>query len=782
MKERFLLKNVGAVLVAVVSLVEVRAGERVEGWLSWRGPEQVGVSRETGLPVEIGSTDEALWTADFPGGSTPVIAGGRLYVVGHLGEGADLQEGLACFDAETGRLLWRRMYSDFLSDIIYGRYATSNPAIDPETGQIYMQGSQGLLMGFTAEGEELWQHSMMEQYGRLTFPNGRTATPVVDGDLVITRGITANWGAEGPGRDRFYAFDKRTGDLVWSSSPGGQPKDSSYSYPYVGWIDGKRVMVATLGDGSVAGFNVWTGEPLWQVQLGKAGINAAVLVVRDEFCIAIYGTPYEPGQMVAFRIPRSAPGMPSPVVAAREDVEMWSNDISTSTSSPILVDGTVYVVAEKGDLYAVEARSGAVRWSVKLGIEQRNSCPLFAGGRLYVPILDDPGSKGGEGSEAGTRGAFYVIEPGETEGKVVTHLAVEGRCFGSPAVYAGKVYLQTKAKLYCFGRPGDNADGLSVSTGGEPQPKAGVPTRLQVIPAEVALHPGERAAFRVRKLDANGLPVEEVRDMSSVQWAPYIPPTARVKARMNAAFNEAGELVAGEDAVPSAGAFEATLDGLKGTFRGRVLPQPPLLEDFETFELTSTTTNTVEPPTAFAYPPLPWIGARVKFEVRDRDGTQALTKTIDNKFFQRGVVFIGTPDMANYTIEADVMTEGNRRKMSEVGLINQRYLIALKGNDQKLEISSNLERLRVPEATAPPNFRWKANTWYRLKARVDVAADGSGVVRAKAWPREEPEPGAWILEVPHARAHRNGSPGLYGFAPQDMRVAIDNIRVTPNQP
>ena len=35
-------------------------------------------------------------------------------------------------------------------------------------------------------------------------------------------------------------------------------------------------------------------------------------------------------------------------------------------------------------------------------------------------------------------------------------------------------------------------------------------------------------------------------------------------------------------------------------------------------------------------------------------------------------------------------------------------------------------------------------------------------------------------EVPHKKAHANGSPGLYGFAPQEMRVAIDNIRVTAN--
>ncbi|MGZ8920831.1 MAG: PQQ-binding-like beta-propeller repeat protein, partial [Limisphaerales bacterium] len=142
--------------------------------------------------------------------------------------------------------------------------------------------------------------------------------------------------------------------------------------------------------------------------------------------------------------------------------------------------------------------------------------------------------------------------------------------------------------------------------------------------------------------------------------------------------------------------------------------------------------------------------------------------------------FIGPPSMNNYTIQADVMSDGDRRRMSEVGLICQRYLVALKGNDKKLEISSNYERLRVPSGTDPSNFRWTAKTWYTLKARVDTKQDGSGVVRAKAWKRGEPEPEQWTLEVPHQIAHNEGAPGLYGFSPQDMRVYIDNVLVTKN--
>jgi hypothetical protein len=464
----------------------------------------------------------------------------------------------------------------------------------------------------------------------------------------------------------------------------------------------------------------------------------------------------------------------------RADAEIWSLDISSSTSSPILVGDRVYIVLEKGDLCSVDVNTGKILWKLKLGIEQRNACPLYADGKLFVPMLDDPNAKSEGSSEAGTTGAFYVIQPGDTEGKILQHLSVEGRCFGSPTVYNGKVYLQTAKKLYCFGKAGKNP-GLKPVVA-EPWPKAGKPAQLQAVPSEVLMRPGQEIDFKVKVLDENGLLVKELNaaETKKVQWETFIPPTARVKSTMKGSFKD-GKLTAATDSLPSAGAFEATYEGLKGYIRGRVLPYLPIKQDFESFQLSETTTNEVEAATAFAYPPLPWIGARFKFEVRDKDGTKALTKTIDNRFFQRATVFLGEANSKNYTIQADVMSEGNRRKMSEVGLINQRYLIVMKGNDQKLEISSNLERLRVPAAEEPSNLKWLANTWYRLKARVDVLPDGSGMIRAKAWKRDETEPEKWTIEVKHKHAHQNGAPGLYGFSPQDMRVFIDNVEVTPNE-
>jgi len=113
-----------------------------DGWLSWRGPNQNGNSPEKNLPATLGA-DNLLWTADFPGMSTPVIANGRLYIMGYLGQGPDLDEGVSCFDAETGKLLWQHLYADFLSDTIYLRYRNVQPDDRSRNGQRLYPGYAG---------------------------------------------------------------------------------------------------------------------------------------------------------------------------------------------------------------------------------------------------------------------------------------------------------------------------------------------------------------------------------------------------------------------------------------------------------------------------------------------------------------------------------------------------------------------------------------------------------------------------------------------------------------
>lgn len=744
------------------------------GWLHWRGPNQNGVSNETNLPStwEVGGENHRWTIPDLKGRGTPVIAryadGDRLFVWGYRGSGMDIREVLVCVDPATGKILWEHAFNDFLSDHVYDRYSIGAPTVDAETGHVYLLTSPGRLMCHTRDGKLVWERSLLEEFGRLTFPNGRVGAPGIDGDLVIINIISSNWGVEGPARNRYYAFNKRTGDLVWSSDPGAGPpfmKDSSFASMVFEDRMGMRVFYSATGCGNIVAVNARTGEPLWRFQAAVGGVNSTPVVVGDRL-VAVHGVENlddtRAGRMIAIDVKkafeswaaaRQKPDFKGPLLLDASH-ELWrNNDLDMFTSSPVVVDNRIYQMTNQGSLYCVDLETGKTLWAKRLGTDQLHASPLYADGKLYIPMWHH---------------GFYILKPTNTDAEVLAHVDVGAQCIGSPAVWNGQVFVHTLEALHCFGTP-HNAMRTAAAAASITATKAGEPVKLMVEPAEVLLRPGDEVKLKVTAVDAAGLPVEV---SGKPTWSKFVPPTAMVKAEMDAQVDENGVLRASDKAAISAGSFQVTLGNLSGTMRGRIVPAPPFSENFDGFELTESGSDG-----PFAHPPLPWIGARGKWQVRELDGQKVLAKTLDNVLFQRSMVFIGHPDERNYTIQADVMTGGNRRMRCDVGVINQRYIITLRGNNNILEVFSNHDRVKY---SVP--FRVQPNVWYTLKTRVDVAEDGSGVVRAKVWERGTDEPSEWTLEMEHRHAHQNGAPGLYGMTPQSLfPVYIDNVKVTPNK-
>lgn len=728
------------VLLGCLVLLPTASAQVASGWLRWRGPDQNGTSAATGLPdaIVLGG-DAELWSYPLAGRGTPVIADGRVYTMGYLGEGPDLQERLVCLDEHDGSKLWEHRFNDFLTDTVYDRYSIGSPGIDPQTGNVYCLSTAGELTGFTRDGRLLWQRSMFSEFGRITFPNGRTGSPAIDEDRVIIHVITANWGPkDGPAADRFYAFDKQTGELVWSCTPGTTPQDSCFSMPVIVEQDGRRLLYSGTGCGHVVCIDARTGDALWRFPMSTGGVNSAVLLHGDGL-IAVHGMENLDrstlGRMVKIKI-GARPAQPGgDLVELDTAAEVWRAEVEAFTSSPVLVGDRVYQTVATGELLCIDANDGKLYWQHKLAPDQIHASPLYADGKLYVPM---------------TNGSFHILRPTDAGPQELQSVQLEGQCLGAPAVWDGRLYVHTTARLYCFGTRAAAA----------PAPKI---ARLQIVPSEVVLHQGETRPLRVRGLDDNG--AMSVLGMTDVSFA--------VKGGVDLTFTDALEVATPADGRTGTAIVTASARGATGTLRVRVVGRLPYREDFESIKLDQQEPDGVG---AYAFPPGHWIGARLKFDVRELDGNKVLAKTLNNQLFQRAQLTFGEPDMSDYSMQVDIRTDGNRRILSSAGVIHQRYLIQLKGNYQELEVSSNMERVKqsVP-------FAMKPDVWYRLKTRVDVAADGSGIIRAKAWPRDDAEPAAWTIEVPHRHAHRHGSPGLFGFAPQSrFRVYLDNLQVIPN--
>ena len=178
-------------------------------WADWRGPARDGRSPESGLPTEWSPSGENLaWTAPYGGRSTPIVLGDRLFVQNPVGEGATLQERIMCFNADTGELLWEHRFNIHQSDVPPHRVGWAAPVGDPATGNIFAFGVSGKLLALDNDGTVLWERSLGEDFGLVTTHGGRTASPMIDGDLVIVSGLNSGWGDQARGGQRFFAFDK----------------------------------------------------------------------------------------------------------------------------------------------------------------------------------------------------------------------------------------------------------------------------------------------------------------------------------------------------------------------------------------------------------------------------------------------------------------------------------------------------------------------------------------------------------------------------------------------
>ena len=128
------------------------------------------------------------------------------------------------------------------------------------------------------DGKVLSSRSLTEEFGAWTTHGGRTVSPIIEGDLVIVSTVTDGWGDLAQRRHRYYAFDKKTGESIWISTPGGRPFDTTYSTPITTTIDGMRLMIAGAGDGTVNALKVSTGEPVWSYPVSKRGVNPGIVL------------------------------------------------------------------------------------------------------------------------------------------------------------------------------------------------------------------------------------------------------------------------------------------------------------------------------------------------------------------------------------------------------------------------------------------------------------------------------------------------------------------------
>lgn len=332
-------------------------------WPQWRGPSRDG-SAPDGLPAELPATLTRLWRVEVgEGHSSPVVAGGRVYV--HARDGED--EVVRALDLADGREIWRRAtpvpYRRNPAAFAHGKGPRSTPVV--AGGAVCVLGVTGRLACLEqGSGAVRWEHDFADRFDRAWPEFGAAMSPAAVGGRLIAH-------VGGIDSGSLSAFDLATGREIWSWS--GDPP--GYASPIEVTLEGVAQIV-TQSRSHVVAVAAETGELLWKMPFATAYQQNSVTALADGPRVIVSGLDLG---TIALAPRRDGQGHWLLAIA-------WRNDeLPMYLSSPVRRNGLLFGLTDKrkGQLFCLDSETGEALWT-SAGREGDNASLIVAGERLIV--------------------------------------------------------------------------------------------------------------------------------------------------------------------------------------------------------------------------------------------------------------------------------------------------------------------------------------------------------------------------------------------------------------
>ena len=400
---------------------------RGENWPCWRGPRGDGTSLDSHVSTRWnGPTgDDVTWSTELPGRghSSPIVWEDRIFVTTSVEPTKARQ--LLCLDRRQGQILWQRdvLRAPFEKRHNLNSCASGTPATD---GQLVVvtflepdfenrnEVTPGNLVvaAYDFDGQLRWT----VKPGRFASVHGFCTSPVLFEDQVLVNG-------DHDGDAYLAALDRRTGAVRWKIDR--ENKTRSYVTPLIRDIDG-RTQLMFSGSKSVVSLDPRTGSRHWIID-GPTEQFVASLVYNERADLLFMTGGFPDHHILAIK--------PDGLGNVTQTKVVWHATKGTAyVPSPISFGDYFLVVSDSGVANCFEAKTGHLLWQERLG--EHHASPVSAEGRVY--FLND-------------RGVMNVVIPGPTYANVAQN-KLDERCYASPAISQGRMFLRTFTQLYCLGQ------------------------------------------------------------------------------------------------------------------------------------------------------------------------------------------------------------------------------------------------------------------------------------------------------------------------------------------
>ncbi|HYF37768.1 MAG TPA: PQQ-binding-like beta-propeller repeat protein [Prosthecobacter sp.] len=439
-------------LLTLLSFASIKA----ENWPNWRGPNQDGSSPEKNLPAKFSKTEGVKWAVDVPGisASVPVVWGGKVFLTAPI---ADKQQlvGL-CYDAKTGKELWRRVISEGgLQWDNKSNLASPSPVTDGE--RVVFLFANAVAASYDLAGNEQWKRDFTETHGAFATQWTYGSSPVLDGGKLYIQVLQRNEPFEFQGFQKgtagkdmtsyILAIDPGTGKDIWKHlrpTPAQVESLEAFSTPVFCDHGGKRLMLISGGD-TLTTHDAGTGKEIARlVTWNPAGDG------YNKF-FRLVPSPVVGGGMALVCAPKNSPVFAMSLDSKGTDVQpAWASDpkvVTSDVSTPAFYEGKFYILDSGRKTVSCVEPSGKLIWTGETGSKAKfESSPTVADGKIYMTNF---------------WGDVYVVKAG---GAAFELLSVNemgdgskpngdaASCRSSIAAANGCLFIRTQDKLYCVGQ------------------------------------------------------------------------------------------------------------------------------------------------------------------------------------------------------------------------------------------------------------------------------------------------------------------------------------------
>jgi outer membrane protein assembly factor BamB len=370
-------------------------------WPNFRGPNHNGISTETGWSATWPKDGpKVLWKATLGTGFCSIaVSGGRAYSMGNV----DNKDILYCFDASTGKEIWKQSYPCPLFKKDHEGGPSATPTVDGDSVYTFSKNGDALCFK-AANGQIVWQKNLPKELG-IKYPTWYFASSAFVADnLIILNAGTAG-----------IALNKTDGKVVWQSGNG--PPGYATAVPF---MMGSEKCVVIVGSTEIFGLVAATGKVLWKFPWKTDyDINAADPIISGDTVFVSSG--YNHGCALL-------------KIEGGNVTDVWRNkNMRNHFNSCVLWDGYLYGFDES-TLRCLDFKTGEVKWSQE-GLGKGSL--MIADGKLI--ILSERGK--------------LVIAPASPEGfkELASVQILMGKCWTVPVLANGKIYARNNpdGQLVC---------------------------------------------------------------------------------------------------------------------------------------------------------------------------------------------------------------------------------------------------------------------------------------------------------------------------------------------